>query len=134
MYSRITCELTVVFGRFLRFPSFVIKTGFQEFGHRFPNFLVSWFLWVSAGFCGFLRWRNPWKLKCLNTDVRLPHYRAYKQARPLQCLPPDSTYQSPTESCRTHRNPEESPGTLRNPQESSGILRTPAGLHYDFEF
>jgi hypothetical protein len=71
MYSRITCELTVVFGRFLRFPSFVIKTGFREFGHRFPNFLVSWFLWVSAGFCGFLRWRNPWKLKCLNTDVPL---------------------------------------------------------------
>jgi hypothetical protein len=42
----------VVFGRFLRFPRLVSKRGFWEFGHRFPNFPVSGFLSVSAGFSG----------------------------------------------------------------------------------
>jgi len=49
--------LSVVFGRFLRFPSLVTKRGQREvsageFGHKFPNFLVSRFLSVSAGFSG----------------------------------------------------------------------------------
>ena len=38
-------------------------------GHMFPRSNVSWFLPVFNIFFEFLRLRNPWKLKCLNTDV-----------------------------------------------------------------